>query len=102
MNKIYSDPIRKAMALSQGVKENAGLLQQHSISINTEKILSACKVLEEIAAKQEAAETTLKEIREKAHAALDELKNLYNQGKQPVKLNFPPEQWAKFGLPDKR
>ncbi len=102
MNKIYSDQIAKATSLSAGIKSNAKTLQEKGINIDTSPMDVTCRTLEEIALRQEEAETALKEVRMKAHEALDQLKELINDNKTPIKLNFAPEQWAKFGIADKR
>lgn len=102
MNKTYSDQITKAQMLSKGILKNAEILQQRGLNINTEKLESTCKAFEDAAAKQEAAENVLRESRDKAHELLAELKRLCDDAKQPIKTNFPTEEWAKFGLTDKR
>ncbi len=92
----------KATMFAQGVRENEAVLKQQGIVIDTERIDALCKELEVVATRQEEVEQMLHEVRGKAHELLSELKDVYNEGKSPVKLNFPPEAWAKFGLPDKR
>ena len=102
MNKIYSDPITKAEALVSGVKKQSELLAKNGIVIDVEKLSAACSVMEKAGAAQEAAESKLKEARDAAHAALEELKNLFVASKTPIKQNFPPEAWLSFGLQDKK
>ncbi len=63
---------------------------------------AACRALEMAGKEQEKAEMELKKLREAAHQQLEKLKTLYNDCKEPIKRCFIPEQWAKFGLPDKR
>ncbi len=102
MNKIYSNQMSIASALAQGIRENEALLQQQGIHIDTQKLDELNRELEQMAIRQEEAEIALREVREKAHELLSELKDLCNESKSPIKLAFPPEQWAKFGLADKR
>ncbi len=102
MNKIYSDQIQKATMLSEGIKKNDALLKQYNINLDTEKIDTIAKALEEASAAQEAAEKELIARRDTAHELLSELKSIYNDSKQPIKETFPLEQWQRFGLPDKR
>ncbi len=102
MNKIYSDQIAKAESLVKGINDNSAELQGRGISTETSKIENLYKALIEAAEKQEAAQIALNECRDKSHELLAELKELYNATKDPIKQAFPLEQWAKFGLPDKR
>ncbi len=102
MNKTYSEQIAKVASLAEGIRQNAESLSQQHISTSTEKLESTAKLLEEAALKQEAAGEALKVIRQQAHELLDRLKNLYTDAKSPIKLNYPPEQWHRFGIPDKR
>ncbi len=102
MNKIYSDQIAKAENLVKGIAENAAELQGRGIPTDTSKIEETYKALIEASDMQEAAEKTLNECRDRAHELLAELKELYTSAKDPIKQAYPLEQWAKFGLPDKR
>ncbi len=102
MNKIYSDQIGKAENLVKGITSNASELQGRGIPTDTSKIEAVYKALIEASEKQEAAQTALNECRDKAHELLAELKELYTSAKDPIKQAYPLEQWAKFGLPDKR
>lgn len=102
MNKIYSDQIEKARSLSAGIAENASLLSRKGLNPDMGKLNEKVQALTEAANRQEDAEKALYEARAKAHELLDELKALYNEAKAPIKLNYLPEEWAKFGLPDKR
>ncbi len=102
MNKIYSDQIGKAENLVKGIAANAAELQGRGVPTDTSKIEATYKALIEASKKQEAAQTALNECRDKAHELLAELKELYTAGKEPIKQAYPLEQWARFGLPDKR
>ncbi len=102
MNKIYSDQIEKAENLVKGINCNSTELQGRGIPTDTAKIEETYKALTEASEKQEAAQIALNECRDRAHELLSELKGLYNAAKEPIKQAFPLEQWAKFGLPDKR
>ncbi len=102
MNKIYSDQIAKAENLVKGIAANSAELQGRGILTNTSKIEVTYKALIEASGKQEAAQEALNECRDKAHELLAELKELYTATKDSIKQAYPLEQWAKFGLPDKR
>ncbi len=102
MLKIYSDQIEKVQMLLSGTQGKDAALRQKNITIEREKLELVCKALEEAAQKQEAAKVTLDECRNAAHALLEELKTCFGEAKQPIKLAFPPEEWAAFGLADKR
>ncbi len=102
MNKIYSDQIVKAENLVKGVEAHSAELQGRGISTDISRISETYKALAEASDKQETAQTALNECRDKAHKLLAELKELYNAAKDPIKQAYPLEQWAKFGLPDKR
>lgn len=66
--------LSKSEMLAEGISRNAKELASKNIHINTDKILSLRKELESAAQKQESVEMQLTEAREKAHRALDELK----------------------------
>lgn len=92
----------RAEALSQGIGKNAETLSRKGISPDTSKLDELCKALAEAATRQEEAEKVLDEARSKAHKLLDDLKAVYSETKAPIKVKFAPEDWAAFGLPDKR
>lgn len=102
MNKIYSDPLFKAESLSEGIAKHPEELLKKGIRPDTEQLKQICEALRQAAIEQEAAERTLSEKRAKAHDLLERLKNLYNDTKAPIKANFAPEEWSRFGCPDKR
>ncbi|MBP3614880.1 MAG: hypothetical protein J6J37_08950 [Bacteroidaceae bacterium] len=102
MNKIYQEPINKAESLIVGVKKCADSLAKKGIVINVDALSNACRVLEDAGAAQDAAEVKLKEARETAHRCLDELKEIFNASKAPIKQNYSPEAWASFGITDKK
>ncbi len=102
MNKIYSDQIAKAENLVKGIAENSAELKGRGLPTDTSKIEAAYKALTEASEKQEAAQAALNECRDRAHELLAELKDLYTAAKDPIKQAYPLEQWARFGLPDKR
>ncbi len=88
--------------LTMGVTKNSAELQAKGIHVDTANIEAACKALEDAANKQDLAKETLNECRNKAHEKLAELKDLCTEAKQPIKQSYLPEQWSRFGLPDKR
>lgn len=102
MNKIYQEPINKAESLIVGVKKCADSLAKKGIVINVDALSNACRALEDAGAAQDAAEVKLKEVRETAHRCLDELKEIFNASKAPIKQNYSPEAWASFGITDKK
>ena len=102
MNKIYQEPINKAESLIVGVKKCADSLAKKGIVINVDALSNACRALEDAGAAQDAAEVKLKEARETAHRCLDELKEIFNASKAPIKQNYSPEAWASFGIIDKK
>ena len=102
MNKIYSDQIEKVNLLVGGIEKNAAELKTNKINVDTQQLKKAIAQLTEIAKKQDAADATLKQIRTEAHKKLDELKELYDATKMPIKGHFSLEKWANFGIPDKR
>ena len=102
MNKIYQEPIKKAELLIDGVKSCADSLLKKGISIDVEALGSACRALEEAAVAQDEADAKLKYAREAAHKCLDELKEIFNASKAPIKQNYAPEAWLSFGIQDKK
>lgn len=102
MNKIYLDILSKSEMLAEGISRNAKELASKNIHINIDKILSLRKELESAAQKQESAEAQLTEAREKAHRAMDALKQYCMDAKQPIKQNYFVDSWSRFGLTDKR
>jgi hypothetical protein len=102
MNKIYSEPIAKAESLAKGIKQQAEMLARKGICIDADRLSAACCALEQAGRAQDAVEATLKEAREAAHARLNELKELFNATKVPIKQGFAPEMWNVFGIMDKK
>lgn len=102
MNKIYLEPVSKARVFIDGVLKQQDVLAKKGISIHVEELLSACRELEEAGHNQDEAEMRLRAARDKAHKALDRLKELYNMAKTPIKKTFTQEQWSAFGLTDKK
>lgn len=102
MNKIYQEPINKAELLVEGVKKCADSLAKKGIVVNVDALSNACRTLEDAGAAQDAAEAKLKEARETAHRCLDELKEIFNSTKAPIKQNYSPEAWVSFGILDKK
>ena len=102
MNKIYSDPIEKAQALIDGVKKMNGVLREKGVNVDVDKLQLLSSALLEDGQAQEAAEEQLRLVREKAHASLSELKDVYTSIKTPIKQMFPQEEWLAFGIMDKK
>lgn len=102
MNKIYSEPVVKAMTLVEGVKKQADLLQKKGITVDVDKLQELCRELEQAGKAQDEAEAKLKDARLCAHGCLEALKELYTASKMPIKQNFPPETWSVFGVLDKK
>ena len=102
MNKIYSDPISKVNSLVGGIEKNAEKLKSKGISTDVQKLQKAVQQMTEAAQNQEAAELALGEARSEAHLQLKTLKMLYEEAKMSIKTHFAMEQWATFGIPDKR
>ena len=102
MNKIYLDPISKADALAEGIRKQADVLAKSGIVIDAEKLSAACRALEHAGTLQDEAEARLKDARDAAYVALEELKDIFTASKMPIKQSFAPEQWPLFGLQDKK
>ena len=102
MNKIYLEPIAKTEALAIGVRSQADVLARKGICIDADRLSAACCALEQAGRAQDAAEASLKDARVAAHTRLNELKELFNASKAPIKQNFPPEVWLSFGIHDKK
>jgi biotin synthase len=77
---------------------SCGLLDSDDL----QKLKECTLQLAELAEKQDAAEAALAQARGKAHEKLNELKNIYEAVKFPVKSHFAMEQWPVFGIADKR
>lgn len=102
MNKIYSSQIEKANSLAGGIEKNAAKLKASNVSVDLQKLKECTLQLAELAEKQDAAEAALAQARGKAHEKLNELKNIYEAVKFPIKSHFAMEQWPVFGIADKR
>ena len=102
MNKIYLEPVGKVKMLVEAVEKQSEFLKNKAISIDTNGLSEACRLLEDAGKKQEAVEAELKAAREDAHTRLEKLKILYAEAKLPIKQSFAPEVWNVFGIPDKR
>ncbi|NLO00308.1 MAG: hypothetical protein GX125_08630 [Bacteroidales bacterium] len=102
MNKIYSDQVSKARMLSKGVSEHSAELSRKNITVDIGRLDKLSAALEAAAKTQEKAEDTLSKARAEAHRLLDELKSAFADAKAPIKQAFLSDEWARFGLTDKR
>ncbi len=103
MNKIYSDPIEKAQLLIEGLKKNRSYLETKGYDLSViERLEKACQEMtregEAVAAEEEA----LSKHRAQCHTILTGLKRDLYSGKSAIKQMFDQEQWALYGVPDKR
>lgn len=103
MNRIYSEQIERALALAEGLKKNADKLQAQGFDISLiEKLEQDCELMaregEAIAVEEEA----LAKHRTDCHVILSRLKTNFFTGKGYIKQNYQQEQWAEYGVPDKR
>ena len=65
-------------------------------------MLRSCRLLAVRGSRPVRRRMLLKEAREVVHACLEELKEVFNAAKAPIKQNFPPEVWLSFGIQDKK
>lgn len=94
--------LSKARSFSESVSKNADELEKKNIRIDCGRIDNLSLRLEEAAFRQEEVEQALFAARDKAHGLLDELKACYGDSKALIKSNFAVENWARFGLADRR
>mgnify|MGYP003291731285 CR=1 FL=1 len=103
MNRIYSEQIERALALAEGLKKNSAALQAKGFDLSLiEKLEQDCELMaregEAIAAEEEA----LAKHRAACHVILSRLKTNFFNGKGYIKQNYLQDQWADYGVPDKR
>ena len=60
MNKIYLEPVGKVKMLVEAVEKQSELLKNKAISIDTNGLSEACRLLGEAGKKQEAVEAELR------------------------------------------
>jgi hypothetical protein len=60
MNKIYLEPINKVKMLVEAVEKQSELLKNKAISIDTNGLSEACRLLEDAGKRQEAVEAELR------------------------------------------
>ena len=60
MNKIYLEPVGKVKMLVEAVEKQSEFLKNKAISIDTNGLSEACRLLEEAGKRQEAVEAELR------------------------------------------
>ena len=103
MSKTYSDQVTKAQMLVAGLKKNYELVKTRGIS--QEQIAALEAAANEGSVMNREVEALREEVSRKATVAnkkLTEVKNNMANAKQIIKRCFEQEQWADFGVMDKR
>lgn len=103
MSKTFDLSVEKAQVLVAGIKKNYVELERLGIQWESLKQLeeNSAQATAMIAEVEQMRETVSQKL-QAANSKLDEVKNGYSALRQIIKLNYPQEQWAKFGLMDKR
>lgn len=103
MSKTFDQNVEKAQVLVAGIKKNFAEVEKYGIRMEN------LAKLEEESAKALAMIREVEELREivsqklqAANAQLESVKGNYAEIRQAIRLNYPQEQWARFGLMDKR
>lgn len=103
MSKTFDLNVEKAQTLVAGIKKNYGELERLGIQWESLKQLeeNSAQATAMIAEVEQMRETVSQKL-QAANSKLEEVKNGYSALRQKIRLNYPQEQWAKFGLMDKR
>src|SRR5574344_1302396 len=103
MTKTNSTQIEKAQTLLKGLRNNAE--QVRSKGLGNEYL----REVENCCSELEKADTALDALRAEVHARVKEtndklaaLKEKIQQGRITIRNNYPQEQWARFGVMDKK
>lgn len=103
MSKTFEDQVFKAKALAEGMKQHLNELSAYGV--REETLNSLIKASDDAIKKSQEVDRLRAETSEKLHEAnlaLSGVKFTYNDLRKIIKLNYPLENWSKFGLMDKR
>ena len=103
MSKTYDEQIKKVETLIAGYRKNLSLLKDKGMSEDRLKKMEIA--IDELSACNAENEKLRKELNAKTHNAsmkLTEVKDEFQACKKIVKLNYPKEQWFRFGISDLR
>ena len=103
MSKTYDDQIKKVETLIAGYRKNLSLLKDKGVS--EERLKKMETAIAELVVCNAENEKLRKELNEKTHSAsmkLADVKDEFQTCKKIVKMNYPKEQWFRFGISDLR
>lgn len=103
MSKTFEGQTMKAKVLAEGMKNNIEELSTRGIKEDAlNSLIAAC---EEAIKKSQEVDKLREEATLKLHEAncvLSDIKDKYNELRLIIKSSYPPEEWQRFGLLDKR
>ncbi|MCR4852085.1 MAG: hypothetical protein K5893_00660 [Prevotella sp.] len=103
MSKTIQLQIDKSRTLLEGLRQNLGELKAHGMSENDLQTME--KELGQLAEINEQCDAIRADLSQKVkhmNGILDGVKRSFVEKKKVIKVNYPQEEWAKYGVLDKR
>jgi hypothetical protein len=103
MSKTIELQVEKSRVLIEGLSKNVAELgdkgiRQEELDVMSAELAELAKVNEECDAIREALTAKVKEVNTK----LIVVKDKFAEKKKIIKNNYPQEEWARYGVMDKR
>ena len=103
MYQIFKDQLEKSKLIITGIKRNQRMGRDAGVDeALLQKMEDDCKRLEAMSAELDRIQEEYRKKSEKAHGALEDLKQHTKEVKRAVKNKYDQTWWIKFGIPDKR
>ena len=103
MSKTVDTQIEKSSTLIEGLRNNLAAVADKDINAEMLNEMEArLSVLQEANAECDALREQLSGKVKRMNALLDEVKQAFADKKKIIKGYYPQEEWARFGVMDKR
>lgn len=105
MTRTIELQVEKTRSLIQGMRAHLDELSAKGIQVRPEQFDALERDLTALITSSEECDRLRKEVSEKVHATnaqLASIKEQFADLKKQVKGNFLPEEWARYGVLDKR
>ena len=103
MSKTIELQIGKSQTLIEGLRKNLDELKERGISdADLCKMSEDLKLLVKCNADCDALREELSQKVKRMNTVLNDVKDSFAAKKKVIKLNYPQEEWRKYGVMDKR
>lgn len=103
MSKTIELQIGKSQTLIEGLRKNLDELKERGIcDADLCKMSEDLELLVKCNAECDALRVELSQKVKRMNAVLNDVKDSFAAKKKVIKLNYPQEEWVKYGVTDKR